>query len=172
MDLRFTVPELAALDQVGTEILVAGVARDERPPQGTAGLVDWRLAGRLGRLLKQGFFRGELGEVLLLSGRPRLPFDKVVLFGLGQRGEFEEAVFGAVVDHILRTLLGLRARTAVVELPGRHFNALPPEKAADVLLQKVGASRDHDTWILVETPEAQRAITQHMIRERRRVRRL
>jgi hypothetical protein len=172
MDLRFTVPELSALDQIGTEFLVAGVAEDELPPQGVAGLVDWRLSGRLSRLLERKFFRGALGEVLLLPARPRLPFDKVVLFGLGQAREFEEAVFRAVVERMLETLVGLKARSAVVELPGRHFGALPAERATDLLLESVGASRDHDVWTLVETHEAQRVITQHMIRERRRVRRL
>lgn len=171
MDLRFTVSELSALDQIGTEILVANVTREERPPQGVAGLVDWRLAGRISRLIQRGFLTGELGEVLLISGRPRLPFDKVVLFGLGYKSEFEEAVFRSVVERILETLVGLKARTAVVELPGRHFDALAPERATDILLETVGQSRKHDVWTLVEPPEAQRALTQHMIRERRRVRR-
>jgi hypothetical protein len=172
MDLRFTVPELTALDQIGTEILVAGVAQDEKPPQGVAGLVDWRLSGHVSRLIVRGFLKGELGEVLLLAGRPRLPFDKIVLFGLGVRTEFEEAVFRSVVERILSTLVGLKARTAVVELPGRHWNALSAERATDILLESVGQSREHDVWTLVEPIEAQRAVTQHMIRERRRVRRL
>lgn len=172
MDLRFTTPELPALDQIGTEILVAGVSREERPPRGVTGLVDWRLAGRISRLLLKGFLTGELGEVLLIPGRPRLPFDKVVLFGLGHQQEFEEAVFRSVLERIIATLGGLKVRTAVVELPGRHFDALSAERATDILLETVGQSREHDVWTLVEPAEAQRAITQHMIRERRRVRRL
>jgi hypothetical protein len=172
MDLRFTTPELAALDQIGTEILVAGIAREERPPRGVTGLVDWRLAGRISRLLLRGFLTGALGEVLLIPGRPRLPFDKIVLFGLGNQAEFEEAIFRSVLERIIATLGGLKVRTAVVELPGRHFDALPAERATDILLETVGQSREHDVWTLVEPAEAQRAITQHMIRERRRVRRL
>jgi hypothetical protein len=171
MDLRFTVPELSALDQIGTEILVATTTSEDRPPQGVAGLVDWRLAGRLSRLIKRGFLSGELGEVLLIPGRPRLLFDKIVLFGLGRRDEFDEGVFRSVIERVLSSLQDLKARTAVVELPGRHFGALPPERACDILLETVGSSRDHDVWTLVEPLEAQRAVTQHMIRERRRVRR-
>jgi hypothetical protein len=71
---------------------------------------------------------------------------------------------------MLRTLEGLRARTAVVELPGRHFGAIAPERAADILLESTGGSQDHDVWTLVETADAQRVITEHMIQERRRVR--
>jgi hypothetical protein len=170
VDLRFTTPHLRKLDLVGTEVLVAGLASDERPAHGVAGLVDWRLAGRISRLLESGFATGRLGEVLLIPGKPKLPFDKVVLFGFGSCSEFNEHVFRAVVDKILRTLEGLRCRTAVVELPGRHIGAISAERAADILLESAGGRPEHDVWTLVESTEAQRAITQHMIQERRRVR--
>jgi hypothetical protein len=171
MDLRFATGELPALDQLGTEILVASLTLDERPPHGVAGLVDWRLAGQVSRLMQRGFASGKLGEVLLLHGKPRLPFDKVLLFGLGAKPEFEEAIFRSTTDRILKTLERLKARTAVVELPGRHFNAIAPERAADILLESAGDSRAHDAWTLVESAEAQRAITRHMVQERHRVRR-
>jgi hypothetical protein len=170
MDLRFTVPELRKLDLAGTEVLAAGIAAGERPPHGLAGLVDWRLAGRISRLVLQGFATGEVGEVLLVPGRPKLPFDKIVLFGIGTRAEFNEIVFRAVIARMLDTLEGLRARTAVVELPGRHFDAIAPERAADILLENAAGRPDHDLWTLVEPPEAQRSIGQHMVEERRRVR--
>jgi hypothetical protein len=170
MDLRFTTPDLRALDLIGTEILVAGLTSDERPPHGVAGLVDWRLAGRISRLMKRGFATGALGEIVMVPAKPRLPFEKVLLFGMGPQAEFEEAVFRSVVERVLETLADLRVRSAVVELPGRHFGAVPADRAADILLESAGSSRDHDVWTLVENAEAQKSITRHMIRERRRVR--
>ena len=170
MDLRFTTPELRKLDLLGTEVIVSTLAADERPPHGVTGLLDFRLAGRISRLIKSGFATGNVGEVLLVPGKPKLPFDKILLFGIGKQSEFNDPVFRAVLDKILRTLEGLRARTAVVELPGRHFDAISPERAADILLESAGGQKEHDVWTLVEPMEAQRAITQHMIQERRRVR--
>lgn len=170
MDLRFTQPSLRKLDLSGTEVLVTGLAEDERPPHGVAGLVDFRLAARVSRLLQKGFATGRIGEVLLIPGKPRLPFDKILLFGLGPLSQFSELAYRAVLEKMLATLEGLRARTAVVELPGRHRDALPPERAADILLEMAGGRPEHDVWTLVEPAEAQRAITQHMIQERRRVR--
>lgn len=170
MDLRFTSPSLRRLDLLGTEVLVACLAEDERPPHGVAGLLDYRLAGRLSRLIREGFATGRTSEVLLLPGKPRLPFDKIVLFGVGPRNAFDETCFRAVIEKMLRTLEGLRARTAVVELPGRHFGAISAERAAELLLEASGGRREHDVWTLVEPPDGQRAITQHMIQERRRIR--
>ncbi len=170
MDLRFALPSLRKLDLVGTEVLVAGITSDERPPQGVAGLVDWRLGGRVSRVLKSGFVHGELGEVLLVPGKPKLPFDKVLLFGMGPLAEYDEVTYRSVLEKVLRTLEGLRARTAVVELPGRHRELVSAERAADILLEVAGPRAEHDVWTLVESAEAQRVITQHMIQERRRVR--
>jgi len=171
LDLRFTTPNLRRLDLSGTEVLAAALVQGETPPRGLAGLLDYRLAGRLCRLIARGFASGAVGEVLLVPGKPKLPFDKVLFFGVGPAAEFDEAVFGRVVEKMLRTLEALRARTAVVELPGRHLGIVAPDRAADLLLERAGSRPEHDVWTLVETQEAQRAITQHVIQERRRVRR-
>jgi hypothetical protein len=172
MDLRFTQPDLKKLDLTGTEILVCSLSRGERPPRGVAGLCDFRLGGRLSRLVKAGFATGALGEVVLVPGRPKLGFDKILLFGIGVPSDFSELVFRSVVEKVLATLEGLKARTAVVELPGRHLDAISAERAADILLEIAGARAEHDVWTLIETVEAQRVITQQTILERRRVRQL
>lgn len=170
MELRFTLPNLRKLDLLGTEVILAAVAEDEQPPHGVAGLLDWRMAGRISALLERGFVKGTVGEVTLLPGKPKLPFDKVLLFGVGVRADFSEPTYRFIVEKMLTTLEGLRVRSAVVELPGRHFDAIRPDRAADILLECAGSKPMHDVWTLAETLESQRSITQHMIQERRRVR--
>ncbi len=171
MDLRFILPQLRRLELAGTEVLVTALVEGERPPHGVSGLIDWRLAGRVSSLIRSGFAAGRRGEVILLPGRPLLPFDKLLFFGVGPREEFGEEVYSSVVEHILTTLEGLRARSAVVELPGRHFDGIAPERAAELLLTLAADRPAHDVWTLVESADAQRLITQQMIQERRRVRR-
>jgi hypothetical protein len=168
MDLRFISPHLRRLDCVSTEVLAAATFQDERPPHGVAGLVDWRLCGRLSRLIQSGFVTGQLGEVVLLPGKPQLAFDKLLFFGAGPRTDFGERVYRTVVLKILTTLEGMRARTAVVELPGRHFDGMGPEQAAAILLELSVERTAHDVWTLVESAEAQRSITQQLVHERRR----
>jgi hypothetical protein len=172
MELRFTLPQLRKLDLAGTEVLVCALAEGERPPKGVAGLIDWRLVGRISRLVASGFVSGVLGETLLVPGRPKLPFDKILFFGVGSTRDFSESVFRSVVERVLTTLEGLKARTAVVELPGRHFDGITPERAADILLEMAGGRPEHDAWTLIEPLEAQKVIAQQTILERRRVRQL
>ncbi|HLV61352.1 MAG TPA: M17 family peptidase N-terminal domain-containing protein [Fredinandcohnia sp.] len=68
---------------------------DERPLQGLAGLADWRLLGRLNRLLREGLFEGRVREALLTVGAPRLPAQRVFLYGLGDKA-LEDALAPAL----------------------------------------------------------------------------
>lgn len=168
MDLRFVAPSLRRLDLSGTEVLVAGLTKGERPPHGVAGLIDWRLSGRISRMLLDGFIDGELGEVLLVPGKPKLPYDKLLFFGVGSAEEFDERVCRVVLTRILKTLEGLKARRAVVELPGRGGQLISAERAASLLLDLAETRTEHDSWTLVEAAEGQRTIQKLLLRDRRR----
>jgi hypothetical protein len=171
MEFRFVTPDLRKLDETGAELVACSMWVDERPMHGLAGLLDWRMAGRLSRLAREGFAKGELGEVIFVPGRPRLPFDKIIVLGLGERAQFGDAQFRASAAKLLRTLEGLHVRRAVVELPGRAALAIEPERATEIVLDEVGDSPDHDAWWLVEEPDAQGRITARAQDERRRARR-
>src|SRR5262249_17344054 len=79
-ELRFVPPELARLDEIDCEVLACTVWSDVRPSHGLAGLCDWRLGGRLSDLERRGLVTGALGEVVLVPGKPRLTFDKLLVF--------------------------------------------------------------------------------------------
>jgi hypothetical protein len=170
MELRFLPPELRRLDDASVELCACAIWSDERPMRGFAELIDWRLGGRLSALLKSDFVRGEVGETLLIPGKPHVPFEKVLVMGLGSRAGFGEAAFRAAVVRIARKLEGLRVRRAVIELPGRATDAIDAERAITLTLECVGTSPEHDAWWLVDTPTAQKRIETRAADERRRVR--
>ncbi|HVY46300.1 MAG TPA: M17 family peptidase N-terminal domain-containing protein [Minicystis sp.] len=172
MELRFASPELASLDDLDAEVLACTVWSDARPSHGVAGLCDFRLAGRISALERAGHVTGALGEVSMLPGKPLLTFHKLLLFGAGPRARFDEDVFREVVLRMLSTMEGLCVRVLVAELPGRYDGLIPAERAADVLLASAGRRPQHDVWTLVEDADGKQRITQHMIEERRRVRRV
>lgn len=171
MELRFVTPELARLDEIDSEVLACSVWSDARPSHGLAGLCDWRLAGRVSDLERRGHVTGDLGEVVMLPGKPRLTFDKILIFGAGPRAIFSEDTFTRLVTLMLTTMEDLSARVALVELPGRHDNLIAADRAADILLAHAGGRPEHDVWTLIENAEGKQRVVQHMIEERRRVRR-
>ncbi|MEI7894796.1 MAG: M17 family peptidase N-terminal domain-containing protein [Myxococcales bacterium] len=172
MELTFVEPNLRRLDEVSSEVISCHIWQDRRPFQGLAGLLDWRLSGRLSELTRSGFLNGTLGEVLLMPLGLELPFDKLLLFGLGMREDFADTTCRVVTEKLLRALEGLRIRRAVVELPGRANEAISSERAADLLLGAVGESPYHESWRLVENEAGRDAILRRTDEQRRRVRRL
>lgn len=165
-DLRFVPRDLRQLDELGAEVIACGVYRDERPLAGLAGLLDWRLAGRLSRLARRDFLVGDVGELVTLPVRSRLPFDKLLLAGLGPRAAFGEATFKAVLERTLDALEGLHVKKAVMELPGRGDGAITAPRAAELLLDLVG-DEERDALTFVEDPADQQHIERHA-EERRR----
>ncbi len=170
MELRFVAPTLRQLDTLGGEVLACGIFADERPVRGIAGLLDWRMAARISRHLEGGGLTGELGEVVLVPGRPRLAFEKLLVFGQGPRSGFDEQVCGLLLERMLHTLSNLKVRMAVVERPGRHAGQVDAVRAVDLLMEACVAHEDQDVWTLVESVHDQKRIAQHLAEERRRKR--
>jgi hypothetical protein len=165
-DLRFVAPDLRRLDDASAEIIVCGMWQDARPLSGLAGLLDWRLAGTLSRLAKQSFIVGDVGEALVLPVRPRLPFDKLLVCGLGARASFGGDTFKVVLERIRGALTGLSAKKAIVELPGRGDQAIDAELAAEILLDAIG-EEERDGLTFVEDASGQQQIEKHAVDRRR-----
>lgn len=166
LDLRFVARDLRRLDETSAEVVACGVYRDARPLAGLAGLVDWRLCGKLSRLAKDGFLLGEVGEVVAIPVRPRLPFDKLLVAGLGPRASFGDATFKKVTTRIIDAIAGLHAKKAILELPGRGDEAISAERAADILLDLIGDD-ERDVLTFVEEPSGRERI-ERQAHERRR----
>ena len=69
----------------GGEALILTFFADERPLRGAAGLCDFRLCGRISRLLASGKVGGAWGETTLYPplahGQAKLSFPQLLLFG-------------------------------------------------------------------------------------------
>ena len=170
MDLFFVPPSLRRLDSLQSDALAMSFFEDERPFRGTLGFVDWRLCGFLSKQRFSERIAGQLGEVTLIPSQGRLTFEKLFVFGLGYRDDFDDSVFARVVEHTLEILTQTQIRSAVLSLPGRSQNVLEPEKAIDILIPKLVGIDALDELILIEDTEAQRAMERVMQQARRRAR--
>ena len=170
MEIRFVAPDLRALDRISGDALVLGHAQDERPLRGLTGAVDWRLCGRLSRLVSSGRASGKLGSAVLVAGRPRLSFDRVVLVGLGPSTELDAVRAEEATRAMLAVLDGLVARTAAIALPGRTCESRSAESAIEALLAALEHTREVDDLHVVEPPDAARSVAAVIERARRRAR--
>ena len=85
--------DLARWDEAARDCLVLPVFKDDRPLRGAAGLADWRLCGRLSRLVKSNRATGEAGETMMLPPGRRLRFPRILWFGLGDAKGYSDERF-------------------------------------------------------------------------------
>lgn len=170
MDIRFATPELETIDALRCEALALPFFADERPLRGALGLVDWRLCGFISRQLIGERIDGSAGETTLLPARPKLPIDKLFLFGLGPMQAFEVSQVGPAIDHMLDTMALAGIRTTALCLPGRSTDRCEAEAAMEAFVASIATRLEHDELILLEAAEAQKAMEPVVERERRRAR--
>ena len=167
MELRFVAPDLRRLDELRTEALSAGFMTDERPLRGALGLIDWRLAGRVSRLVQRGVASGARGESVLIPGEGKVAFDKLFLRGLGPRAAFDGEAFDEALGAMFRTMTLAGVRSSTLVLPGRALGLITPEDAIERLLRIAEHHPEHDEVTLVEGPAGQRAMEPVLLRARR-----
>jgi len=139
--LHFLPPELAKWDGAAAEALALSFFVDERPLRGAAGLCDWRLGGRLSRLLKSGRLVGGREETTLIPpAGHRLAFPRVFLFGLGESAGFDEARYRAEVRRIRAVLARAGLKSYGVQPPGRATGLIAARRALELWLDE--AARD------------------------------
>ena len=119
MKIRYAEPLLPELDRERADCLVLTAFTDDRPLRGLAGRVDWRLNGRLSRLMCDEFIDGHLHETMLTPVGKRLPFKRLLFVGMGERAQFNEQRFASVCEMIFVSLARLHIVDFAMALPGR-----------------------------------------------------
>jgi hypothetical protein len=76
-------PTLGAVDALNVDSMVCAWCTDVRPLGGALGMIDWRLCGRVSRLLERGTFAGAVDERVLMPTHGRIPPPRLFLYGCG-----------------------------------------------------------------------------------------
>jgi hypothetical protein len=148
MSVHLLGAELSRWDEVEGGSLLLTLFSDERPLRGAAGLADWRLCGRLSRLIKRGRLEGKRGETLMMPPGRRLPFGSVVLFGLGSSRNYNEDRFREHVRWIRDVAARAKITRYAVQPPGRASGLIGARRALELWLEE--AEKDmHDTDVAI-----------------------
>lgn len=124
------------------------VFADERPLQGLAGYIDWRLCGALSRILLEGRFVGEFGDALLFPVRRNISFSRIFCFGAGQGSQITRKSFSVLARKACETLSLAGSQAFIAELPPAHLPHLEEEERAKIFLEE-GVSRFSGQQILL-----------------------
>ena len=89
---------LPAIDALEVDSLAVFIG-PERPLQGLAGFADWRLCGLISRAIRDGLYRPDTGEALLLPSGGRIAVPRIFCLGLRSHPR-DEASFAAEVQRV------------------------------------------------------------------------
>jgi hypothetical protein len=128
---RLIEPTLGAVDALAVDSIVVGLCRDVRPLAGALGMIDWRLCGRLSRLLESGTITGDLDEKILFPTSGRLSAPRLFIYGWGPVAEAKGNSAGRLsgMVQMLDQVKAERVAFAFPE-PARHFIHLAGEVEA------------------------------------------
>jgi len=161
VNVSFLASELGKWDQLDKppEALMLPFFADERPLRGAAGLCDWRLCGRLSRLLQAGRVRGAAGETTLyppvVAGAPRLPFARLVLFGLGPSEKFDDDGAREAGRQIALAAARMNLKRYAMVPPGRSTGRLSARRALELYLEVAGQNEGREV-VVVESSAGQK----------------
>jgi len=100
------------LDRLPGDVAAAFIFSDVRPPLGGAALLDWRLNGRLTRMLLDGEAEGRFGEHILVANNGKLATDWALFVGAGPA----PARLSSSSRKLLRALLDVCRRAGLSRL--------------------------------------------------------
>jgi Cytosol aminopeptidase family, N-terminal domain. len=147
----------------GGDTLVVPVWSDVRPLRGAAGLLDWRLCGRLSQMIREGRVSGAAREKLLLV-TSRIPWRRVLAVGVGESTAFCEDAFRSTVDCSLQALRGIGASSVAMALPGRDIDLIRPDRAVRHFMDALAQSEQPGgPWLerltVIDAPSAAKTMS-------------
>jgi hypothetical protein len=126
--------DLARWDEAKRDCLVLSVFKDERPLRGAAGLADWRLCGRLSRLVKANKVAADARETLMLPAGRRLAFSKILWFGLGESKGYTDDRFRKDLTWIVDVVTKANITDWAFQPPGRASGLIGARRAIELML--------------------------------------
>ncbi|MBM4389236.1 MAG: hypothetical protein FJ088_15985 [Deltaproteobacteria bacterium] len=136
MNFNYIVPDLHQIDCIEFDILILSFFQEEKPVKGVAGLADWRLNGKINRLIKSGNLSGRFRESMLMPSSGRLPCRRLCVFGLGGAGEFNQPRIREASWFIMDTLRRLQTESWAMALPGSFMQGASFRMRAEILLEE------------------------------------
>lgn len=104
------------LDDVDSQLALIIAFENIRPLRGQAGLLDWRLNGKLSNLIQKNRFQGEMGESLLMPSGGRVNTNELMILGLGDSENVGDQNLPHYVSLILEKILRKKNKSFCLSL--------------------------------------------------------
>lgn len=117
-----------------SQLFVATLFEDEKPPRGLSGLLDWHLNGKISIFVLEEIFSGRFGEKLLFNVSSRLPWKRYMLVGMGLRSEITQENYRKISNIIISSIADMKYDSVCCQVPGFHRLNFEFSKAFELFL--------------------------------------
>ena len=117
------------------DVLAIGFFKDERPLKGSSGWIDWRLNGKISRLLLEKKLTGDWKEATLIPTQGRVVPRLALLLGLGELKEYNTLRLRELSLHLLEILKKLEAVNICLSFPYEESCHVGCGKLAEILIR-------------------------------------
>jgi len=124
------------IDELDVDTIVLSAFVDERPLKGSSGLIDWRICGRLSRMVMEQHFNAERYETLMFPSDGRIRPARVLMIGLGRLGDFDYDVYCQVLGFTIQAMVKMQIINAALPLPGVGLAGLEYGLATERLIEE------------------------------------
>ena len=162
------------IDRIETEVVILPFFSDERPLKGAAGLIDWRMRGKISRLIIEGRLSGGKGESTLFLPDYRISAKKILMAGLGDSSRFNESELKEAGARIIQQMAHINVKEFTVALPPKKLSSLESTDATGALLRGIIASlerekmSDNDIFATIALEESDLDKTQNYMKKLRK----
>lgn len=147
--VRIQPGDCPSLDRLSVEALVIYFYAERVQPRSVPGMVDWRLSGRLARLLKSGRFGGLPGEALLMPSQGRIGAARVFLYGLGMPKARVDDGLKVLFAPTLDSLRGAGVERLAVSIAPPHAGLFSAPEVLARWLSAVGSMEQPFTEVVL-----------------------
>ncbi len=152
--LSLVQASLHVLDSLDVDVLLLGISSENIPLKGLCGWCDWRLNGRLSRLLGDETFSCEKDETMLMDSNRRIKSLRLILFGMGESGFLDSKSFRQAVRRMLVVAKMAGFNKVAMEPPGLVTGSVPVAEAIRVSVEVVRKAHPK-AWLTLVLPDEQ-----------------
>lgn len=154
----------ADLTQFSADTLIVNLFDDVSTPSGATGVVDRALDGAISDLITSGDATGKLGEVRVLYPRGALPYQRVLIVGLGKRNGFDLLGVRNAAAYAIQTAQMHKAKHVATIVHGAGVGGLDIAEATEATVEGTLLG-DHVYQKQLQKPQARHQIEQLTIVE-------
>lgn len=151
------------LDEVDNDLALILAYSDVRPLKGQAGLLDWRLNGRLSEFILANHFTGNQGESLLMPSQGRVNTKELMILGLGALAQLNEQNTPQCLTLILEKLLKKKNHSFCLSLSDLTADMFEWRSAVRLFMSMLsGKSEDYQISLIEPESFVEDARRRHM----------